>query len=247
MLEWLLSFVVWWSPILLAMALLSSRSGVSVNWRWLLFAVAVYAWYVTAIVIGMQLDLLTGWLPDVQYNWDGKILAIAVTLIIMAIVVRFSDLDWRDLGVTLRQNAGSVVPAVIATGIMIGLMVILQLLAADGRQMDAETLIYQALIPGLDEELFYRGLLLGLMVAAIRHRRWQWLGAEVGWAAIFVTLLFALGHSVFLGQEGLQFDPVILVYTLILGGLLMWIRLRTGSVLIPIIAHNLTNLTGKLF
>ena len=99
---------------------------------------------------------------------------------------------------------------------------------------------------GLDEELFFRGLLLFLVSAAVVPLRRKPDPARFGWAAIIVTLLFTVGHSFFVSGGDIRFDPIIFAYVAILGALLMYIRVRTGSILIPVIAHNLTNVVGHL-
>ena len=130
---------------------------------------------------------------------------------------------------------------------MIAFIIGLQMLANDGATLDSETLIYQATVPGIDEELMFRGLLLLGLSMAVTGRTWNLWGAPVGWAAILVTLFFALGHSIMVTDGQLQTSLIALIYTAILGWALIWIRLRTGSILLPIIAHNATNFVGQFF
>lgn len=238
----LISQAIWWAPVvLLALALQLLGRG-PIRWRYLAFAVIAFAIYSAAVF----------WLPAVegfphvegaQYNWSGKIAAIITTLVMMLVARRaLPDVTRATLGLTLRQNKGSLLPAAIATAAMVALVIVLQMLAADGPSYDTETLLYQAIIPGIDEELLFRGLLLALLAGAFAQTARQWL-----WAGIAVTVVFAFGHAFFYAGGGSQFDPVALAYVGILGALMMYIRLRTGSILIPILAHNLTNVVNRFF
>ncbi|NCQ47531.1 MAG: CPBP family intramembrane metalloprotease, partial [Sphingomonadales bacterium] len=141
----------------------------------------------------------------------------------------------------------SVGPALIAIALMIAFIIGLQMLANDGATLDTETLLYQATIPGIDEELMFRGLLLLGLSMAVTGKTWTLWGAPVGWAAILVTIFFALGHSIMVSDGEVQTIWIATIYTAILGSALMWIRLRTGSILLPIIAHNATNFVGQFF
>jgi membrane protease YdiL (CAAX protease family) len=95
-------------------------------------------------------------------------------------------------------------------------------------------------MPGLDEELFFRGLLLALFLRAFGDH-WNLAGAPVGPAAIAVSFLFAAGHALRFGNGSLGFDPAFLMFSAILGFGLLWLRQRTGSIALPIVAHNIIN------
>lgn len=60
-----------------------------------------------------------------------------------------------------------------------------------------------------------------------------------GGAGALVTLLF--GHGLGWGEGGVVVSWIALVYTAFLGFWLLWIRQRTGSVIMAIVAHNLIN------
>lgn len=239
--ELFVSMAIWWLPVILLLSGLQIARKVSIEWRWVTGAIAVFAIYSSVVFYAPSIPGFPA-IDGAQYNWTGKIAAILTTLVMMSVAIRSSDWLTRErLGLTLRQNDGSLLPAMIATGAMVGLVVLLQMLGGDGPQADAETLAYQATIPGLDEEPIFRGLLLALVAAACAKLENAW-----RWAGIAVTVVFAIGHSFFWSSEGVQFDPIALAYVAILGGLLMFIRLRTGSIVIPILAHNLTNVVNKL-
>lgn len=96
----------------------------------------------------------------------------------------------------------------------------------------------QLVVVALPEELFFRGLLLGLL-----RRRWPagraLGGAKVGWALVLSAAAFALVH---LPREG---DPRALA-TFFPGLLFGWLRLRTGSLLAPVLTHAGSNILIRL-
>ena len=237
-----ISLLVWWVPVVVVAALLQAIGRGKVGWAFTFAAIIAFALYSTAIFHAPSIPGMPE-LEGLQYNWIGKIAAILTTLAMMFVAMRVSPAITREtLGLTLKQNEGSLRPALIATAAMVAIQVALQLaFGGGGEPPSTETLVYQAIIPGVDEELLFRGLLLALVAAALStwQHGWRWAGA-------FVTLVFALGHSLLFAAEGVQFAPDALIYVAILGALMMYIRLRTGSILIPLIAHNLTNLVGQL-
>ena len=63
----------------------------------------------------------------------------------------------------------------------------------------------------------------------------------MGLGGILATVAFGLIHSLFYDVEGISFDAISFAMT---GGpalLLLWFREKTGSVLLPILAHNVAN------
>ena len=103
-----------------------------------------------------------------------------------------------------------------------------------------EDFAFQLTMPGLEEELFYRGVLL-LMLNEAFDRPVRILGAPMGWAAIVTSLAFGLDHAFGYSADGFSFNPVTLALT---GGpalILVWLREKTGSLLLPVLLHNYAN------
>jgi hypothetical protein len=69
----------------------------------------------------------------------------------------------------------------------------------------------------------------------------RFLGADWGWAALLVAMLFGLAHAFGYSNGGFSFDPLVMLLT---GGpapLVYWLRQRSGSVLLPVLLHNTAN------
>ena len=90
--------------------------------------------------------------PDMSWNWSGKVAAIILWLVVILALVKFkANFRIADAGFTFRQNKGSIKPALVVLTLFVALQIIVTLSLGNGPNFDFETLLYQALIPGLDE------------------------------------------------------------------------------------------------
>ncbi len=199
--------------------------------------------YWGAVVGGSEVQALLPGLAGLKWNWIGKIIAIAATLIMIAAI---PTIGAAEVGMTLRQRAGSLVPVLICTALLCALAWGMEALDADGTDLSLERLLYQATMPGLDEELFMRGLLLALLLRGFAER-WNLWGAPMGPAAVSITFLFAAGHGLRIVEGSLFFDPLNFAVTGTLGFGLLWLRQRTGSLAAPVLVHNLLNVGSSFF
>lgn len=106
-----------------------------------------------------------------------------------------------------------------------------------------EPLLYEATMPGLDEELFFRGLVLALL-KEVFPKKWIVLGAPMGWPVAVITLLFTWLHVLHVGPDlrpHAETAILPMVSLLGFGFLVAWIRERTGSVWWAVFAHNVAN------
>jgi membrane protease YdiL (CAAX protease family) len=178
---------------------------------------------------------LYGFLPTPlpgEWNWQGKLLALAITLAVAG------RIGWRESGLTLRQRKEgrplTWAVFVLAAALFAGLA-----LMSEGEGADAETLAFQWTMPGLEEEAFYRGVLLLAFDRALGVRRM--LGTELGWGGLLVTLAFGLAHAFSIDSGAVEFDPLSFALTAFPSLILLWLRARTGSLVLPVVAHNLAN------
>ena len=148
--------------------------------------------------------------------------------------------SFRSAGVVLKQQEGSVRPVLIAGAITVISATTTSALLMYAPDTSLENLLFQATLPGLDEELFMRGLLLILLHQAF-GKGLNIFGAETGWGLWLVVLIFALLHGVSYESGALQINFGAIVSTGFVGFILTWMRERTGSLLIPIVFHNVFN------
>ena len=176
-------------------------------------------------------------LAELPLIWFGKILSLAGTIVMLFLLPRVS---FRSAGLILAQNEGSVRLVLIA-----GAITIIAATATSGLLMYSpnatlENLLFQATLPGLDEELFMRGLLLALLHQAF-GKELNIFGADTGWGFWLVVVIFGLLHGVSYESGALQINVGAIVSTGFVGLILTWMRERTGSLLIPIVFHNVFN------
>ena len=108
--------------------------------------------------------------------------------------------------------------------ILSGLLVLLFLglaIAMPGEGFDADSLAFQLTMPGLDEEIFYRGVLLLILNEAF-GRPVRVLGAQMGWGAMLTALAFALTHALGYQDGAFTFAWAPMATTGLAGLLLVW-------------------------
>ena len=98
-------------------------------------------------------------------------------------------------------------------------------------------------MPGLEEEPFYRGTLLLALDRAFTGRV-RWLGVDWGWGAVLSCALFGMAHAFGYEDGHFSLDPMIMALTALPSFLAVWLRLRTGSLVLPVLLHNFGNSIG---
>jgi membrane protease YdiL (CAAX protease family) len=203
--------------------------------KWLLVAGGLY------LANDAALTRFYGLLPDFiggDWNWLGKGIALLITLA----VASHPAFGWQRSGLTLAQKPGSLRPATIVGVLLIALFTYFALTSDDGAA-NAETFAFQLTMPGLEEEPFYRGILLLALNEAFRGRV-RALGIEWGWGAMLSCALFGMAHAFTFEDGGFSFDVMIFALTGVPSLILVWLRERTGSLLLPVLLHNFGNSIG---
>jgi len=167
-----------------------------------------------------------------RWNWEGKALSLAGALAFVAL----SSLTATEAGLTLRQRAGSVRPAVLATFAFTAVSFGLGLLFGGGAP-DAETVVFQLTAPGLAEEVAYRGVFIGLLHRALPSAD----GARRWWPVLITAVAFGIWHGLSVRDGAVSFDTLSGLIPFIGGLAYGWLRERTESVVFPVVAHNLGN------
>jgi CAAX protease family protein len=206
--------------------------------KWFIFALVLYVMNDALLTRGFW--SLPNFLPDAAWNWQGKVLALVGTLIIASL----PQFGLRKIGLTFRQRENSW-PAYGLLAVLTLLFFWLAITNPDGRD-GWETIAFQWTMPGIEEEIFYRGVLLLAMNEAFT-RKVSVLGAPIGYGGVLATVLFGLGHSLSYDGGSLSFDAMTFMITGVPAFTLLWMRERTGSLLLPIIGHNIANGASTLF
>ena len=213
-----------------AVGLLDRRSF---SLSWLLVAACLVA--ANDLLLTNVYGLIPNGFAGSDWNWQGKILALCATLAIASL----RQFGWRETGLTLAQKEGSL-RACIPVAALYCLFFVAIALAFPNEPGSGETLAFQLTMPSLEEEAFYRGTLLFALYQAFAGR-WRWAGVEWSWGAVLSCLLFGLAHSFGYSDGAFTFDPMIMALTAVPSFLAVWMRLRTGSILLPVVMHSAGN------
>ncbi|MEZ0472504.1 type II CAAX prenyl endopeptidase Rce1 family protein [Luteimonas salinilitoris] len=197
-----------------------------------------------AAYLGLD-DLVTG-LPSAssafsfaggEWNWSGKV----YSLLLSIAVVLGLGIKPEAIGLTLSQR--NLTASLIALFLFILWGVSLGLLFKPSAP-SVETLAFQALMPGLAEELVYRGIAPALLLGLIRGKEPL---QGIPWTVVFITALaFGIWHGLSYSDAKFSFDPMSALFPFIgsiAGG---WLRFSSGSLLFPILAHSFANVAFHL-
>lgn len=192
-----------------------------------------------AVYIGVD-DFVTG-LPSLvkglklagaSWNWTGKLLSLALSAIVIA-ALRLSP---AAVGLTIKQRHTKI--GLIALLLFIVWGSCLGVLFRPGVP-GMETLLFQATMPALSEELVYRGIGPAILLGLFREQRSD---DGMPWGVILSTaVVFGAWHGLKYSNGAFGFDALSALFPFIgsiPGG---WLRYKTGSLLFPILAHSFAN------
>lgn len=206
--------------------------------RWLFAAAGLVL--LNDLLLTRAYGLIPPLLPQSDWNWEGKILALAATLTVAALPA----FGWRRVGLTLHQAEGSLKSAVPVFILYCAFFAALAL-AFPGTPGSTESIAFQLTMPGFEEEPFYRGILLFTLAQAFTGRI-RLLGVDWGWGAILSCFLFGMAHAFGYSDGAFAFDPMTMALTAVPSLLGVWLVLRTRSLLLPVVLHNFGNAISYL-
>lgn len=176
-------------------------------------------------------------LGEQNWNWLGNIARILWILIFLSST---GFLTKKDVGLTGRISQRKAVFLIILAATLLRLILRLAFKGTAGGY-DVETLLYQSTMPGISEELLFRGVLLGLLNRAFTPRL-TLLNTTLGWGIVFTSLLFGLIHGFAVNNHfAVDFNSQKFVMTTALGFLLGFLREKSKSIVPSVIMHNVWN------
>jgi membrane protease YdiL (CAAX protease family) len=184
-----------------------------------------------------QLQIVSG-----QWNWTGKLLGIVFGVLVYIVLrKKISPYDF----IKIQQGQQYFQKTIIAT-VLITCTAFFSYFDSS-MAMDRETLLFQLTMPGLDEEIMFRAILLGLLLSCLKKN------IKVGQinfgspSILIVGLLFGLLHGLTLTDNFIfKFDFLYFISTFIFGYVWGWITVKSQSILQPIISHNVSNFISHL-
>ncbi|MFZ6028815.1 MAG: CPBP family intramembrane glutamic endopeptidase [Chloroflexota bacterium] len=179
--------------------------------------------------------------------WQAMIFEAAFALFVLAVTRSAKS---GGLGTAISRRAWR--DAAIATALLLIYVIARNFglrwlnLAESGQRPNLEYLLYLATLPGIAEELVYRGVIQSHLNRVFPSRR-RLGGAALGWGFAITAVLFWGIHAFSASGWSLSFHWQTLTLPLIAGLVLGWMRERTQSIWPGVIAHNLLNLVWVLF
>ena len=183
--------------------------------------------------------LLIGWRVG-QWNWIGKFASISLGLA----AILFLRLGKTELGLIVPRSRRTWLVSVAGLFISLLLITLFVLLFGPNSKPNVPTLAYEATMPGVDEELWYRGIYMALLMRGfprVRFRMPTWVVPLV-----ITSLQFTAVHVVTIDHGHLGLAMMGAMFVLPIGLLLAAIRVASGSLLGGVITHNATNVFGAL-
>lgn len=176
-----------------------------------------------------------------KFAWIGKVLSLFIALIVIFSV---SKKDREEIGFTTKTNSKSQVKSgvFIFMGFLAFDFIFKMILFPKGGNFDLETFAFQMTLPGLTEELVFRGILFWLLDKAFAPK-WNFKGIKFGWGFVIITILFAEAHGVMLTENyEFKFDITTILYLTCISSFSVGIlRKLSGNLIFPILGHNAIN------
>jgi uncharacterized protein len=174
-----------------------------------------------------------------HWSWQECLLSTAWPFLLIALVPGISLVS---VGVASRFRPGWLKSSIVALLVALAVPALFFVLGAR-KKLDAEGWAFLLIMPGLAEELVFRGVYQSLL-NRVFGKPWRLAGAEFGWGLIITAILFA-------GSNGLvavdaQLNAHVVLHAAIAPVLLSfvsgWVRERTDSVWPCVFGHNLSNI-----
>lgn len=221
---------------------------VEIDLRWAALSAVLFLLNYSSLFLGKHIIPLDLLFSELNWNWAGKITSIGMWILTLCAFIKLKpSFQPADAGFTLKQTTGSLKPAIVVTiGITIFQISFISIFG-NSPEYDAEELLFQATMPGLDEEPWFRGILLYILSLALISARFNVMGTKINIAGLSLVFLFGLLHGLTYNEGEIAFSAFSAFITGFYGFVFLWLRERTGSLVFPLIAHNCINFFGQFF
>ncbi len=207
------------------------------NWGLLMLATVIVLIHDVALRFSSWTLLPAKPFRDLEWNWDGTLYATVLSLVL---ILFLPMIPRRDTGLTFRFSGPYPVRAFVLALLLIAAYAVgAYWTPPDGINGDAEKIAFMASMPGIDEELFYRGLLFALVARAFGRPDAPMAGFPIAVAVTSIQFGFVHGLSVSFGLVG--FDPLRFAMAAVNGLAFAALRVWSGNLILPVLAHNAHN------
>ncbi|RKR09327.1 hypothetical protein C8C83_0951 [Flavobacterium sp. 90] len=175
-------------------------------------------------------------------NWTGKLFGISFGL--LTYLLLYHKLKPFNF-LRFKQDKKALLKTILVSSILICTAFFSYF---DTRiDFNIEILAFQLTMPGIDEEIMFRGILLALLLICLQDKiriKEKTFGNP---GILIIGILFGLVHG-FSITDGLEwkFEFYPFIWTSVSGYILSWITVETKSILLPILSHNMINFIQTL-
>jgi membrane protease YdiL (CAAX protease family) len=174
-----------------------------------------------------------------NWNWSGKIYAIFGSV---AFLILYRKFTLKDYFLTIKQNGNFLKIGFLTIVSILAIQVILSLISNINKNWDLETLLFQFTLPGIDEEIAYRGIMLGLLTKSLSNDIKFFGKTTINVSILTTAMLFGFAHSFHLDKSlDVIFKITPFIQSTIYGIIWGWLTVKSGSILSALISHNLGN------
>lgn len=179
-----------------------------------------------------------------KWNWAGK----TISLIIALIFIFFcKSLTAKQYGLTSKiatKKASSIL--LFCIGYTLFRFILYLTITKETKTFHIETILFQSSMPGITEEIIFRGILITLLNLAFPNPKWIFFHVSFGWATVITSILFGYTHGVYFDNSfHVHFDFFVVVRTTFEGFLFALLFEKTKSLIPGSLFHNILNLIGN--
>ncbi|UQB69516.1 type II CAAX prenyl endopeptidase Rce1 family protein [Epilithonimonas zeae] len=232
-----------WLLIMLPIFILAFFKSKKGNLKFLLLFITIFLADTYLQILSKQL------IPDflgLKFAWIGKFLSLVLSLSVIYFV---SKDDRKAIGFTTFSNSKSQVKygILVFLGFLTFDFIFKFILFPKGGEFDLETFVFQATMPGLTEEILFRGIYLWIFDKVFLPN-WNYKGITFGWSFVIVTLLFGVAHGVVLTSDyQFKFDIITIVYLTLISSFSVGIlRKFSGNLIYSVVGHNVINVMNAI-
>jgi len=225
-------------PCALPFVLIAAWHSRTRRWSLLLFVASLV---VTDVAL-VEIPRVDGF-QHLHWSWQECLLSTAWPFLLIALV---PGISLAAIGVTSRFRPDWLKPSIVALLLALAVPAVFCMLGAR-KTLDAEGWVFLLIMPGLAEELVFRGMYQSLL-NRVFGKPWRLAGAEFGWGLIITAILFAGSNGLVAVDPPLhaRIVPHAAIAPVMLSFVSGWVRERTDSVWPSVFGHNLSNIVIPL-
>lgn len=233
-----------WIALMLPFFLLAFINNKKVNFKYL--ALFFLYFLVDCYIQQLSRQYISLEFIGLKFAWPGKMISLILSLVI---VFSVNKKNRKEIGFTTESNSGKQLQfgLLFFFGFLLFDFIFKMILFPKGGAFDLETFAFQSTLPGLTEEITFRGISLWLLDKAFEPK-WNFKGIKLGWGFIIVTVLFGVAHGAVLTVDHqFKFDIITIVYLILISSLSLGVlRKFSGSLIYSILGHNCINIMNAI-